>query len=120
DRLAVHDCCCRGHLATCGLAHTIPQNVVNELPRPVLAPSPEVAINCRPRTKITRQKPPGTAGADHIKHGVKQTAPVDLDRPTTLSFSGFWFWHQRLDLVPFFISQVSWIMSWMRLHPSHL
>ena len=120
DRLAVHDGRRRGHPAAFGLAHTVTQNVVNELPRPVLAPNPEVTIDGLPRTKVTGQKPPGTARSDHVKDGVEQTAPIQRDRSTTLSFSGFGGWHQRLDPVPFVISQVSWIMSWMRLHPSHL
>ena len=93
---------------------------MNEFPRPVLAPNPEVAIDGLPRIKVTGQKPLGTARSDHVKDGVEQTAPVQRDRSTTLSLSGFGGWHQRLDPVPFVISQVSWIVSWMRLHPSHL
>lgn len=86
-----------------------------------LTPRPERAITGLPRTKVTGQEPLlRTARAGLIEHPVQQTAAVDPDRSPTLPLSGFGCRHQRFELVPFFISQVRWIMSWTRLQSSHL
>src|SRR5208282_5519564 len=119
-RLTVHNGGGRRDVAPLGFPEPIAQCVVDERPGPILAPSPKVAINGLPRAEITRQQPPRTAGAYLIKDGIDQAATVELERSATLCFSRFGSGNQRLDLVPFFISQIRWITSWMRLHPSHL
>src|SRR6266704_1636930 len=120
DRLAIDDSRRRGHLTFFGLAHVVAQRVVNECPGPILTPAPKAAIDSLPRTKVARQQPPGAAGANHVKHRVDQTPTIQRGRSATLSVSRFWCWNKGLNTLPFFISQIARITSWMRLHPSHL
>jgi hypothetical protein len=120
DRLTIHDGGAGRHCPPFGLTHTVPQDVVGEGPSPVLAPDAEVAVDRGPRPKVTGQKPPGTPRPDHIEKGVEQTAAIQLNGSAPLLSPGFWGRHQRLNLVPFFISQVCSIATRMRLHPSHL
>src|SRR6267378_845335 len=120
DRLAIDNRGGRCHLAFLGLAYAVAQRVVEERPSPILAPAPKVTIDGLPRTKVAGQQSPGAAGANRIKDRVDQATTIQCGRSTTLCFSRFGSRDQGLDIFPFFISQISWIMSWMRLHPSHL
>ena len=120
DRLAVNDGRSRGDLAFLGPAQPVAQRVVNKPSGPILGPLSKVAIDRLPGTEISGQQSPRATRADHIENSVDQIATIQRDRSSTLSFSGFWGRNKRLDLVPFFIGQIGWIISWMRLHPSHL
>src|SRR5713101_9557678 len=117
DRLAVDNGGRRCHLALLGLAHVVSQRVVNEGPSPILAPAPKAAIDRLPRTKVAGQQPPGTARAHHVEDGVDQASTIQRRRSATPTFPRFRSRNQRLDVVPFVIYQIRWIMSWMRLHP---
>src|SRR5258706_12760627 len=119
NRLAVHDSRRRRHFSFLGLAHPVAQRVVDESPGPVLGPVPIVAVDGLPRTEIRGQEPPSTTRADDVEHGIDQG--TTLQRwSATFSLAGLGSWYQRLDVVPFFINQISWIMHRMRLHPIHL
>ena len=120
DRLTVNDRCGRCDLSPFGLAQAISQRVVNEPPSPILSPAPIVTLDGLPGTKVSGQKSPGTARANHIEDALDQGATIQLERSATLSFSTFRSRNQTLDVFPFFIGQIRWITSWMRLHPSHL
>src|SRR6266852_7135644 len=120
DRLAINNGSGGCHLAFLALAHAVTQRVVNERPSPILTPAPKAAIDGLPTTKVLRQKSPGAARTNHVKDGVDQAPPIQRGRSATLSFSRFRSRNEGLDVLPFFISQVGWITSWMRLHPSHL
>src|SRR6266446_5496120 len=120
DRLAVHNSCRRRDLSLFGLAQPVSQGVVNEPPSPVLGPLSKVAIDRLPPTQIPGQQPPGATRANDVENGIDQTATLQRDRSSAFSFSRLRRRNERFDVVPFFISQVSWITSWMRLHPFHL
>ena len=47
-------------------------------------------------------------------------AAVALDRSSAFAFPRLGRGNQRFDLVPFFITQISWIFRRMRLHPYYL
>src|SRR6266852_6105856 len=121
DRLAINNGSARCHLPFFGLAHVVAQRVVNERPSPILAPAPKAAIDGGlPRTKVARQESPGAAGANHVKDPVDQAPTIQRGRSATLSFPRFRSRNKGLNIFPFLITQVGWITSWMRLHPSHL
>src|SRR6266850_1354619 len=120
DGLAVHNGCGRRDGPPFALAQAVSQRVVDEPPGPILTPLSKVAVDGLPRPKVSGQQPPRTSRAYHIKDGVDQSPTIQGERATTFSFSRFRSRDQRLDFVPFCISQVCWIMSRMRLHPSHL
>src|SRR5207253_812329 len=98
----------------------VAQRVVNEGPGPILAPAPIATIHSLPRAEIPRQQSPSTAGTNDIEDRVDQAATIQSARSTTFSFSRFRRRNQRSDIFPFFICQVRWVASWMRLHPIHL
>src|SRR6266849_7488033 len=120
DRLAINNGSARCHLPFFGLAHVVAQRVVNERPSPILAPAPKAAIDGLPRTKVARQESPGAAGANHVKDPIDQAPTIPRGRSATLSFPRFRSRNKGLNIFPFLITQVGWITSWMRMHPSHL
>lgn len=119
DRLTVHDGGGWRDLASLGFSQPVPQGVVDKGPGPVLAPTPKVTIDGLPGRKVSGQEPPGAAGSNPIEDRIDQDTPVQ-GGPAAFAFARFSGRDQRLDLVPFFISQIRWITSWMRLHPPHL
>src|SRR5271169_32596 len=120
NRLAVNDGGGRRDLSCLGLAQPVPQGVVNKPPGPVPGPLAKVAIDRLPRTEILGQQTPGASGANDVEDSVDQAAALQRDGSSALSFSGFRSRNKRFDVVPFLISQVCWVVSWMRLHPLHL
>src|SRR5207249_9993834 len=119
-RLAVDDCCRRCHVSPFRFPNPVAKGVMDKYPGPILSPSPVIPIDGLPGRKITGHEPPRTARSYHVKDRIDQTATITLDRSSALVFAGLRGRNQGLDLVPFFISQISWIVSWMRLHPTHL
>src|SRR6266404_8468785 len=120
DRLAVHNGRRRRDVAPFGFPEPISQRVVNENPRPILAPLSVIAIDGLPIGKIARQKSPSAARSHHIEDRVDHTSTIVLDGPPTFSLSRLGSRHERLDVIPFIVSKVRWITSRMRLHPVHL
>ena len=120
DRLAVNNGGGRGHCLALRPTRPVAQGVVDEGPRPILAPLAKVAIDGGPRAEVLGQQPPGAAGTHHMEDGVKQGASLQFDRASAFAFAGLGFGHQRLDLVPFFISKIRRILDRMRLHPFYL
>ena len=120
DRLAVDDGCAGGDASAFAVTQPVAHRVVDESPSPVLVPLAEVAIDRLPGAKVLGQVTPGAAGAVHVKNGIEQCAAVQFERTSALGLAGFRGWHQSLDLVPFFISEITRILYRMHLHPIHL
>jgi len=119
DRLAVNNSCRRGDRPALALAQPVSQGVVDEGPGPILAPSAEVAINGLPGREVSGQKPPGATTTHDVEDRIHQDS-ASQGWTTPFAPAGFGFGHQRLDLLPFFISQIRWIILRMRLHPLYL
>ena len=119
DRLAVNNSCRRRDLPALASCATSLAGVVNEGPSPILAPAAEVAIHGLPRREVPGQKPPGATTAHDIEDRIHQDSAIQ-GWTTPFAPAGLGFGHQRFDLLPFFISQISWIILRMRLHPLYL
>jgi len=119
DRLAVNNSCRGGDRSALALAQPVPQDVVDEGPSPILAPAAEVAINGLPGRKVPGQEPPGATATHDIDDRIHQHSAIQGWTPP-FAPAGLGFGHQRFDLLPFFISQISWIILRMRLHPFYL
>ena len=109
DRLTVDDGSRGCDVATLGFAHVTAQAVVDELPGPVLAPAPEITIDRLPRPEISGQQSPRTAGANDLEDGIHQTAPLQRG-PASLALARLGCGNQRFDILPFFITEVSWVL----------
>src|ERR1700685_251159 len=120
DRLTVNNCCRRRHVAPLGFAQPVSHGVMDEGPGPILAPVAKVTIDGLPRPVLLGQIAPRAARSVHIKDSIDQGATFQFEGATALSFAGFGQGNQRLDLVPFFIGEVTWVIDWMRMHPIHL
>jgi len=115
DRLAVQNG--GGIAAFAGVgADGTAQHIVNDLPKTLLAPPPEVMTNRFPRSKVAGQQPPGATRPDKIKQGVANSARIC--RRATAMPGGFARRQNRLQQVPLFISQISRIQS--VIHPASL
>ena len=107
--MTVYDRSGRRDIAPLGFSKPIADRVMDEDPRPILAPTAKVTINGLPWRKVTGQEPPWATGSHDIKHGIKQFATIILDWSSPFALAGFGRRYERLNLVPFLITQVCWI-----------
>src|ERR1700726_3260294 len=103
DRLAIHDSSAGFSFSTGGLPDQCPHGIVDRLPGAVAAPRPEVVINRSPRRQVMRQQVPGTTTADYVEVSIQDFTPCVLGG-TAAWFGGG---HQRFQMVPFGIGEVS-------------
>src|SRR4029453_8675048 len=103
DALTVDDGCARLTLPPLLLAQVATQAVVNALPGPVQAPSPEVAIDGLPRRILARQGRPGTSRARQVEDGVERQAHVSLPVPA----AGFGRRDKGFDILPLSVGKVA-------------
>jgi hypothetical protein len=89
---------------------------MNGVPIALLAPEPEVMIDCLPRSEVPGQQSPGAARPDQVKQRVAD-APQIGGRPTW-SPPCFAPRQRRLQQVPLFVTQISRIQK--ILHPATL
>src|SRR4029450_397387 len=85
------------------LSQVATQAVVNALPGPVQAPSPQVAIDGLPRRILARQVAPGTSGARQVEDGVERQAHISLPAPAA------WFSRRDkgFDILPLSVGKVA-------------
>ena len=102
DRLGVH-AAGRGHgVPIAGIAHPVPQGIVQPVDHTVLAPALVVPEHRRPRWKVVRQLTPRAPGAVDVEDGVHDAAPRMHRWTATRARRG----HQRLDQLPLRVGQV--------------
>src|SRR5204863_4048897 len=97
DALAVDNPCRGGWGAPETLAGARHQQGIDPPPGAVVAPPVEIALHCRARREVPRQKAPLTAGRQEIENSVQDRAQVALARPPEPTRRR----QQRRDLRPF-------------------
>src|SRR2546423_371385 len=105
NTLAIKDCRRRRRLAPDALAQAFAQAVVDGFPSACHAPPPEIVIDALVVWKILRQHRPSDTAADQIEDGVEDFPHIERARSST----GFRFWDESFNMIPFPIGQVAWV-----------
>jgi hypothetical protein len=112
DRLTIQDSRAWLRMTANGPAHLLAQPSVNPLPSSIQPPVAKISVDSLPRGKIMRQEAPLAPCPQDIEDGIDYLSPPVLSRPS----SAFDWRNQGGNDLPFFLSQIRWIIG-SGVHP---
>ena len=106
DTLTIQDRSTGLGMTTRRAAHLPAQTIVNTLPGAIQSPVAEIGVDSLPGGKMMWQEAPLAAGAQDIENGIDNFSSQVIS-PTASAFDG---WNQWFDDLPFFISEIRWVI----------